>query len=117
MRKLRITQPGEFVITFLDSHTMRTLNRRLTGRHRLTDVLSFRYADEPVIGEILIAPEAARRYATQHGLAYREELARYVLHGLLHWLGHDDRTLAQQRTIRALEDQLLTECTPTRNHQ
>jgi probable rRNA maturation factor len=60
-----------------------------------------------VIGEIFISPALARAYAREHDLAYDTELARYVVHGLLHWLGHDDKTAAQQRKMRALEDSLL----------
>ena len=97
---------------------MRRLNRTFLHHDRLTDVLSFRYATNgisrrrvgpttPIAGEILIAPAAARAYATRHGIPYRQELARYVVHGLLHWLGHEDRTLAQQRRVRQIEDQLL----------
>mgnify|MGYP001612559183 CR=1 FL=1 len=63
-----------------------------------------------VAGEILIAPACAKRYARRHGLGYQEELARYVVHGLLHWVGHDDATPLQQRRMRALEDQLLACC-------
>ncbi len=63
-----------------------------------------------VAGEILIAPAFAKRYARQHGLEYREELARYVVHGLLHWVGREDQTAAQQRRMRQLEDRLLNHC-------
>jgi len=114
---------GPVVITFLDRTTMRQVNRRFTRRNHLTDVLSFRYAHEPIAGEILIAPAAARLYAKQHRVSYRRELARYVIHGLLHWLGHEDQTprpfdsgpglgrgAPQQRRIRALENRLLDTC-------
>ena len=90
---------------------MRKLNRRFMRHDRLTDVLSFRYPHELVIGEVLIAPACARRYARQHQVAYRLELARYVIHGLLHWVGHNDRTVQEQRRMRALEDTLLKQCT------
>lgn len=99
-----------FSVAFVDGRTMRALNRRFTGHAGLTDVLSFRYQGERIIGEILIAPEAARRYATAHNIPYRIELARYVVHGLLHWLGHEDRTPTQQRRMRRMEDRLLAKC-------
>jgi len=89
---------------------MRAANRKFLRHQGLTDVLSFRYPNEAVAGEILIAPAAARQYAKRHGIPYRQELARYVLHGLLHWLGHEDRTSRQQRRMRALEDKLLAQC-------
>ena len=86
---------------------MRRLNARFTGHRGLPDGLSSRFDDEPVVGEIIIAPAAARRYAKTHDVSYRDELARYVVHGLLHWVGHEDGTLAQQRKMRKLEDDLL----------
>ena len=110
IRRLRIRTRGELAITFVDPRRMRALNRRFSRHDRMTDVLSFRYDGEPTVGEILVAPAAARAYATQHGISYAEELSRYVVHGLLHWLGHDDRTIAQQRDMRAREDRLLAGC-------
>ncbi len=109
VRRLRIRAKGQILICLIAAPAMRRLHARFTGDKTLTDVLSFRYPDEhQVVGEILVAPAAARQYAAAHGIAYREELARYVVHGLLHWMGHDDRTAAQQRRMRALENQLLT---------
>ena len=90
---------------------MRAVNRRFTGHTGVTDVLSFRYPDEPIVGEIVVAPACARSYARRCGLSYRQELGRYVVHGLLHWVGHEDKTPAQQRAMRALEDRLLNQCT------
>lgn len=110
MQQLGITGRGTFTITFLDARRMRAVNKRFLRHDRLTDVLSFRYEGEPVVGEVLISPAAAHRYATAHGIPYREELARYVVHGLLHWLGHEDRTAAQQRHMRTMENQLLLRC-------
>ena len=110
MRRLGIRERGRMSIAFLDSRAMRNLNYRCTHRRTLTDVFSFRYDGEPVIGEIVVAPACARRYAASHRLSYREELARYVVHGLLHWMGHDDRTPAEQHRMRGLENRLLTSC-------
>jgi len=129
-RRLKVALRGELVVTFIDHRTMRRLNWRFLRHRGVTDVLTFRYSREPlgralrsarhflasedgagsVAGEILIAPAFAKRYARQHGLGYREELARYVVHGLLHWVGREDQTTAQQRRMRALEDRLLASC-------
>src|SRR3989338_8271115 len=116
VRSLRIRQRGAMEITFIDERRIRRLNRQFLSHDRPTDVLSFRYdADalpERVVGEILIAPQQARRYARAHGLSYREELSRYVVHGLLHWLGHEDRTPAEQQQMRLRENRLLSRCLP-----
>lgn len=110
MAYLNIAERGIFVVAFVDEPVMRRLNRRFTGHRGLTDVLSFRYPNEPVIGEVIVSPAAARLYAAEHGLPYRQELARYLLHGVLHWLGHDDRTGTQRKRMRTMEDRLLTAC-------
>ena len=110
VRCLKIQARGQLAIAFVDSPTMRTLNRRFMHHEGLTDVLTFRYRDEPMLGEVLVAPAFARWYAKRHGLSYRQELARYVIHGLLHWIGHDDRTAGQRRNMRVLEEQLLKRC-------
>ena len=119
--RLRIRHEGVLAISFIDDRTMGTLHGRFLGDSDPTDVLTFRYA-EPllvrgrvpkrarVLGEVLVSPAAARRYARRHGVPYREELARYVIHGLLHWLGHEDRTLRQQRQMRTMEDAALRTC-------
>lgn len=110
VRSLGIRTPGTLAITFISARKIRTLNKRFLRHDWSTDVLSFRYAGEAVVGEILIAPREARVYARAHGIPYWEELARYVVHGLLHWLGHEDRTLRQQRAMRTREDALLAHC-------
>ena len=106
-RRLGIQTPGTLAITFITARKMRSLNKRFLRHDWDTDVLSFRYDGEPVVGEILIAPRMARAYAAQQGIRYEEELARYVVHGILHWLGHDDATPAQQRKMRMMENRLL----------
>ena len=97
-------------MTLIGATQMRRLNRQTMGHDWVTDVLTFRYDGEPIVGEILIAPSVARAYAKAHDIPYEKELARYVVHGLLHWKGHDDATPAQQRRMRHLEDRLLREC-------
>ena len=110
LRRLKIRGSGQFSVTFIDSATMQALNRQFKKHDRPTDVLSFRYDGEPVVGDVLIAPKQAQAYAREHGIAYTQELSRYVVHGILHWQGHEDRTTAEQRAMRAREDNLLSLC-------
>ena len=110
VKRLRIRQRGTMAITFVDSRTMRALNKQFKRHDWDTDVLSFRYDGERVAGEVLIAPRQAKRYAAAHDLPYLDELSRYVVHGILHWTGLEDRTAAQQRAMRRAEDRLLNGC-------
>jgi probable rRNA maturation factor len=80
-------------ITFLGTRAMTALNRKHLGHARATDVISFGFSestrDGPVIGDIYIAPDVARANARHQGIGMREELARLVVHGVLHVLGYD----------------------------
>ena len=109
-RRLGIRTNGILTIAFIGMQRMRRLNRETLHHDWTTDVLTFRYDDAPLVGDILIAPAVARTYAKEHGIPYQEELSRYVVHGLLHWVGHEDKTPAQQKRMRVLEDQLLRHC-------
>jgi probable rRNA maturation factor len=119
VRRLRLRGRGTLAITFLDRRQIHALNRRFLRHDRPTDVLSFCYNNgpqprtpnpEPIVGEIFIAPAMAHAYAASNRLPYEEELSRYVVHGILHWLGHEDHTPAQQRAMRQREDRLLSQC-------
>lgn len=80
-------------ITFLGTRAMAALNRKHLGHRGATDVISFGFAetarDGPLIGDVYIAPDVARANARRHDASIREELARLVVHGVLHVLGYD----------------------------
>ncbi len=92
---LRSQRAGRAVlsITFVNDRRMAALNRRHLDRRGTTDVIAFGFAPvgpaAPVVGDIYIAPEVARRSARVRGLAPREEIVRLVVHGTLHVLGFD----------------------------
>jgi probable rRNA maturation factor len=80
-------------IAFVSRRAIAALNRKHLRRNRPTDVIAFGLTRSdprtPVIGDVYIAPEVAREQAIEHGVPIREELARLVVHGTLHVLGHD----------------------------
>ena len=82
-------------LTLLDGAAMRRLNRRVTGRRGLTDVIAFALPqpDGSLVGDVYICPEAAERWVNGRGRGKREgaeaELVRLAVHGTLHVLGYD----------------------------
>jgi rRNA maturation RNase YbeY len=76
-----------------------------------TDVLTFDLrhdpGDEAIDGEIVVSADTARREADRRGLAPVEELTRYVIHGVLHLLGMDDRTPRDRQRMRREETRIL----------
>jgi len=80
-------------VTLLSPRAMAAMNRRHLEHAGPTDVISFGFArverTDPVVGDIYIAPEVAATNARAAGVPAREEIARLVIHGVLHVLGHD----------------------------
>lgn len=80
-------------ITFVSARAIRQLNRAHLGVDGPTDVIAFALGrtgrGAPLIGDVYIAPAIARVHARRHGVGVREEVARLVVHGVLHVLGHD----------------------------
>jgi probable rRNA maturation factor len=86
--------PGAMLsIAFISPRAMAALNRRHLGRRGHTDVLAFALgrpaAGTPLVGDIYIAPDVVRAQARRLGVGAREELARVVVHGVLHAVGHE----------------------------
>lgn len=79
-------------IAFVDDAAIARLNWRHLRHRGPTDVIAFGLAPAPgaaVVGDVYIAPATVARNARLHGVGVREELARVVIHGTLHVLGHD----------------------------
>lgn len=60
-----------------------------------------------LLGDVIICPEVAGRNAPQHGMAYEDELALLVVHGILHLLGMDHEKEEEAEAMEALERELL----------
>jgi probable rRNA maturation factor len=75
-------------IAFVTRTAIARLNRAYLGHSGPTDVISFAFGD-PLVGDIYISPDIARRNAREYGVGIREELTRLVVHGVLHVTGHD----------------------------
>lgn len=86
-------------LTLLDAPEMRRLNRRATGRRRLTDVIAFALPqpDGTLVGDVYLCPAVAARWGGLRngargagpGRRAQEELVRLAVHGTLHLLGYD----------------------------
>jgi probable rRNA maturation factor len=90
---------------------IRTLNRRWRSVDHATDVLSFPAGDppgsSPDLGDLAISLDTARRRAPRAGRCLADEVDRYLVHGLLHLVGHDHQRPREARDMALLEDRLL----------
>ena len=103
-------------ISLVAAPEMARLNETFLQHAGSTDVITFDYADHVsrltlhasgIQGEIIICVDEAITQARRFHTTWQSELVRYVVHGVLHLLGHDDRTPAARRTMKRAENRLL----------
>ncbi len=107
---------AELSVTVTDDETVRSLNREYAGEDAVTDVLSFsqREGEEfalppggvPPLGEVVIAYPQAFRQASERGRPTDAEVARLLIHGILHLLGYDHAEPQEGHRMRAREEEL-----------
>ncbi len=107
---------SELSIALVDDAEIAELNHSWRGRARPTDVLSFSLLEGEhqlhrgnLLGDVVISVETAVRQAAARHRGLDEEVARLLIHGLLHLLGHDHRRSAEARLMRREERRLWRE--------
>lgn len=116
------TNPCEVSLTFTDNRQIHALNLQYRQVDRPTDVLSFPLtdysggseepvADEPVVslGDIVISLEKAREQAQEYGHSFEREVAFLCVHSMLHLLGYDHETEAEETDMRERQRRIMEE--------
>ena len=101
---------AEISLAFVHNPAIHQLNRRYLGHDEPTDVLSFPMSDpgsKRLTGELVIGAEVAQIEAESRGHDVQAELALYVIHGLLHLCGYDDKSSSDAQKMRERERHYL----------
>jgi len=117
----------EVSISFVDNEEIRSLNKEYRGIDKETDVLSFpmldfvdeeleeededaEYIDEELpLGDIVISMEKASEQAQDYGHSQERELAFLLVHGMLHLLGYDHESEAEEKEMFEKQEAVLKE--------
>lgn len=98
---------GNVNLVFCDNDHVRKLNKQFRKLDKVTDVLSFLYEDEDILGEIYIAVAQTQKQAPKWKNSFYDELRRLVVHGSLHLAGFDHMNNRDRKQMRAKEDLYL----------
>src|SRR6185369_8183115 len=88
---------------------MAAAHQRFSGVAGTTDVLTFDLTEAggALDVDLLVCFDEASRQAASRGHGVERELLLYVVHGVLHCLGHDDHEEAAAARMHAEEDRVL----------
>jgi probable rRNA maturation factor len=114
---------GEVALSLVDDEEIRALNRTYVGEDHATDVLSFSQrehvasapaaareggapAGRGLLGDVVISIDTARRQARAGKRTLAAELLHLAVHGLVHLLGYDHASPAEERVMFGYEARL-----------
>ena len=84
------------------------LNQKHLGHNYYTDVITFDYSNAKAINcDIAVSPDRVSENATLEGVSVENELARALIHGILHCVGYSDKTPHEKQIMRNKEDEML----------
>src|SRR5260370_27305101 len=92
---------AEISLAFVDNATSQRLNQRFLKHDEPTDILTFPLGETGgrLAGELIVGAEVAQAQALERGHDVQAELALYVIHGLLHLCGFNDKSTEQAADI------------------
>ena len=100
----------ELGLHFVSAKEMARVHEQFTNIPGSTDVITFDHGSKPpanLHGEIFISVEDAMAQAREFKTTWQSEVARYVIHGLLHLLGFDDLEPVARKKMKQTENRLV----------
>lgn len=85
----------ELSVVLVGSARIKKLNAKYRGKNRVTDILAFpeievgSFQQTQALGEIIICLREVKKNAKRFNCTFEAELARVLIHGILHLLGYD----------------------------
>jgi len=114
LRELKRGDPkvagGEVRARLVGDTEMSRLHLEFLDDPATTDVLTFDHTNDPNAAldvDLALCVDEARRQASAHNIELKHELLLYLVHGVLHCVGYDDRTPAESDRMHRREDDVL----------
>ena len=110
---LRREKVSNAQLTFVlaSDHFLRRLNNKFTTRDMATDVLSFDLSGDikngALFGDIVVSVDSALKASKSLRIPFKEELTRYLIHGILHLTGYDDTTAFKKKKMWKRQEELI----------
>jgi len=100
--------PGEIAVRIVSAEEGRALNKEFRGKDYATNVLTFDYSHEPVVGaDLVICAEVVEQEARDMGLDILAHYAHLLVHGTLHAQGYDHEEDDEAACMEARETDIM----------
>jgi len=101
-------KPGNLNFIFCSDDYLHQMNLKYLNHDTLTDVITFPMRRDRVEGDIFISVDRIADNAKKFEVTFEMELARVMIHGVLHLMGYKDKTTEEIETMRGKENYYLS---------
>ena len=99
---------GEINYIFCSDDYLHKLNVDFLDHDTLTDIISFDYSvGKELHGDIYISVDRVKENAKDFNIEFEDEIARVIIHGVLHYCGYKDKSDVDEILMRSKEDHYL----------
>ncbi|WP_250630665.1 rRNA maturation RNase YbeY [Rhodoflexus caldus] len=101
---------GELNYIFCSDHYLHSINMQYLNHDTLTDIITFDNSEpgsNEISGDVFISIERVTENAQKYNKEMLNELARVMIHGVLHLCGFKDKNASDQKIMRKEEDNCL----------
>ena len=97
---------GETINIILTSNSIiKSLNKKYLRRNYTTDIIAFNYNRGNIIsGDLFLNPDTIKKNAGKYKTKFAEEILRVIIHGILHLIGYDDKSVEEKMEMREKEN-------------
>ncbi|MBO3115249.1 rRNA maturation RNase YbeY [Winogradskyella sp. DF17] len=102
-------EKGELSYVFCTDEYLHKINIEYLNHDTYTDIITFDYSvGKKLHGDIYISVERVTENAGTYRCSVKEEMARVMVHGLLHLCGYKDKSTVEATIMRGKEDFYLS---------
>lgn len=105
---------GDIDYIFCSDDYLYNLNVDFLNHDTLTDIISFDFSvGKELHGEIYISVDRVKENASDFKVSFNDEIARVIIHGILHYCGYKDKSDSDAKLMRSKEDYYLEKLNST----
>ena len=99
---------GALNFIFVSDEGLLEMNQKYLSHDYFTDIITFEYEEmDGLSGDLFISADRVIENAADLKCDVRSEMRRVMVHGVLHLLGHQDKSKEEERNMRRLEEEGL----------
>ena len=99
---------GEISIVLCSDDYLLEVNKQYLDHDYYTDIITFDYTEGNIVGgDLIISYDRVKENAQLESVLIQHELRRVMVHGVLHLLGLNDKSVKDSKSMRLAENSAL----------